>query len=110
MKCEKNGDNGKLSYKHLSIADGTAGITIPGNWIEAYVEITFSLNPQYYFTFHLIRDALSKNKKYLQDYFLSETDCHHLVLLASATGVKLESYTYGSREIGNSCAMDLFYR
>ena len=103
--------NGKLNYKHLSIKDGTAGITIPGDWIEAYVDITFSLNPQYYFTFHLIRDdLLSKNKKYLQGYYVSENDHHNLCLLASTTGAKLENYTYNGQDIGQNCEMNLFYR
>lgn len=103
--------NGKLNYKHMNIKDGTAGITIPGDWIEAYVDITFSLNPQYYFTFHLIRDnLLSTNKKYLQDYYLSENDRHNICLVASATGVKLESYTYSGQDIGQNCEMNLFYR
>lgn len=103
--------NGKLNYKHMSIKDGMAGITIPGDWIEAYVDITFSLNPQYYFTFHLIRDnLLSTNKKYLQDYYSSENDRHNICLVASATGVKLESYTYCGQDIGQNCEMNLFYR
>ena len=102
---------GKLNYKHMSIKDGTAGITIPGDWIEAYVDITFSLNPQYYFTFHLIRDnLLSTNKKYLQDYYSSENDRHNICLAASATGVKLEKYTYSGQDIGRNCEMNLFYR
>lgn len=103
--------NGKLNYKHMSIKDGMAGITIPGDWIEAYVDITFSLNTQYYFTFHLIRDnLLSTNKKYLQDYYSSENDRHNICLVASATGVKLESYTYCGQDIGQNCEMNLFYR
>ena len=93
----------------MSIKDGMAGITIPGDWIEAYVDITFSLNPQYYFTFHLIRDnLLSTNKKYLQDYYSSENDRHNICLVASATGVKLESYTYCGQDIGQNCEMNLF--
>ena len=95
----------------MSIKDGTAGITIPGDWIEAYVDITFSLNLQYYFTFHLIRDdLLSKNKKYLQGYYVSENDHHNLCLLASTTGAKLENYTYNGQDIGQNCEMNLFYR
>ena len=95
----------------MSIKDGMAGITIPGDWIEAYVDITFSLNPQYYFTFHLIRDnLLSTNKKYLQDYYASENDLHNICISASATGVKLESYTYRGQDIGRNCEMNLFYR
>ena len=106
-----NDVNGKLNYKHLSIKDGTTGITIPGDWIEAYVDITFSLNPQYYFTFHLIRDdLLSKNKKYLQGYYVSENDHHNLCLSASTTGAKLENYTYNGQDIGQNCEMNLFYR
>ena len=103
--------NGKLNYKHMSIKDGMAGITIPGDWIEAWVDITFSLNPQYYFTFHLIRDnLLSTNKKYLQCYYASENDLHNICLFASATGVKLEKYTYSGQDIGRNCEMNLFYR
>lgn len=103
--------NGKLNYKHMSIKDGMTGITIPGDWIEAWVDITFSLNPQYYFTFHLIRDnLLSTNKKYLQCYYASENDLHNICLFASATGVKLEKYTYRGQDIGRNCEMNLFYR
>lgn len=106
-----NDVNGKLNYKHMSIKDGMAGITIPGDWIEAWVDITFSLNPQYYFTFHLIRDnLLSTNKKYLQCYYASENDLHNICLFASATGVKLEKYTYRGQDIGRNCEMNLFYR
>lgn len=104
--------NNNFTYKSLSIADGSAGITILDEWTEADVEITFALNPMYHFTFHLIKKYLpsSSEKRYLYGCYTNETDYHSVSIAASKSAVILVGYRYNGEEIKNKCQMDIFYR
>ena len=104
--------NSNLQWKTLSIDNGATGITIPGAWSEANVEVTFGLNPEFHTSIHVLRANIAdgEERNYIAGSANSPTDCHTVNIIVTKAGVRLRRYFYAGEVITNTCKMVVSYR
>ena len=107
--CELNSN---LQWKTLSIDNGATGITIPGAWSEANVEVTFGLNPEFHTSIHVLRANIAdgEERNYIAGSANNPTDCHTVNIIVTKAGVRLRRYFYAGEVITNTCKMVVSYR
>lgn len=112
VKNQFDAVNSNLQWKTLSIDNGATGITIPGAWSEANVEVTFGLNPEFHTSIHVLRANIAdgEERNYIAGSANSPTDCHTVNIIVTKAGVRLRRYFYAGEVITNACKMVVSYR